>query len=227
MQQRLICFFHLNVFIRLANFFLPCRHLSIFQFGKVDSAVVVRDPHSRECRGFGFVKMLTDKDAQQAIDGLREYEFEGRHISVERAKRNGPHTRTPGAYLGMDRRIRDRYAGMKRSRDYYAYGAQYPPPPPPPPQPYPAAYRAQRFYEPGRPRYDHRAVAPPVAPHEYHRAQVNPRYDQRMPAADERERTRRRFDSDAPRYSPREAARDQRVDGREPPVPRESADDVI
>lgn len=52
--------------------------------------------------------MVTDKDAQQAVDGLREYEFEGRTISVERAKRNGPHSRTPGAYMGLDRRIRDR-----------------------------------------------------------------------------------------------------------------------
>lgn len=171
------------------------------------------------------MKMLTDKDAQQAIDGLREYEFEGRHIAVERAKRDGPHSRTPGAYLGLDRRIRDRYAGMKRSRDYaYEYGPQYPPPPPPPPAQY-APFRP-RYYE-ARPRYDHRAIPQVTAPHEYNRGPMNQRYEQRMPAGEERERTRRRHDSDAPRYSPREVSREQRVDGREPPVPRESADDVI
>lgn len=201
----------------------------------MDSAVVVRDPHSRECRGFGFVKMTTEKEAQLAVDSLVNFEFEGRQISVERAKRNGPHTRTPGAYMGLDRRIRDRYAGIKRSREYaYAYvGGPYPPPPP---AHYPP-YRPPRYHDgPGgpRPRHDYRAMHPPPPPPDYHRGPppMNPRggYEPRAPT-DERDRQRRRYESDAggARYSPRgaEPPRDQRVDGREPPVPRESADDMI
>lgn len=186
----------------------------------MESAVVVRDPHSRECRGFGFVKMMSDKDAQQAIDNLQEFEFEGRHISVERAKRNGPHSRTPGAYMGLDRRIRDRYVGMKRSREYaYTYGPPYPPPPP-----HYAPYRGPRYHDGPRPRYDYRQMQAP--PHDYNRPPMNQRYDQRG-SVDDRDRQRRRYDTDGPRYSPREASRDQRIDGRDPPVPRESADDVI
>lgn len=206
------------------KFFIHLNLRYILQYGKVDSAVVVRDPHSKECRGFGFVKMTSDKDAQFAIDDLREFEFEGRHISVERAKRDGPHSRTPGAYMGLDRRIRDRYAGMKRSREFaYTYGPPYPPPPPPA---HYSAYRGPRFYDGPRPRHDYRSMPPPPPPPEYHRPPMNQRYDQR-PLVDERDRQRRRYEPDPSRYSPREASRDQRMDGREPPVPRESADDEI
>lgn len=204
-----------------------CQLSSCPQFGAVDSAVVVRDPHSRECRGFGFVKMMSDRDAQQAIDALHDFDFEGRRISVERAKRNGPHSRTPGTYLGMDRRIRDRYAGMKRSRELaYSYSAPYHPPPPHPHYP---PYSRPRHYDAPR-RYDHRSMPPhPMPPtHDYYRPPPppGPRYhDARDP--DERERVRRRHDPESLRHSPREAPRPHRVDGREPPVPRESADDEI
>lgn len=171
------------------------------------------------------MKMTSDKEAELAVESLREYEFEGRHISVERAKRDGPHSRTPGAYMGLDRRIRDRYAGIKRSREYaYAYvGGPYAPPPP---SHYPP-YRPPRYHEGPRPRHDYRSMHPPPPPPEYHRPPMNQRYDQRGPS-EERDRQRRRYDLDGgPRYSPRgEAPRDQRVEGREPPVPRESADEL-
>lgn len=88
------------------------------KFGKVSSAVAVRDPHTQECRGFGFVKMETEEGAVAAMEGLADYEFAGRRMVVERAKRSGPHERTPGAYMGVDRTIRERYAGIKRTRDF-------------------------------------------------------------------------------------------------------------
>jgi hypothetical protein len=40
----------------------------------------------------------------------------GRILSVERARRNGPHGKTPGQYLGVDRIVKERYAGLKRDR---------------------------------------------------------------------------------------------------------------
>lgn len=172
--------------------------------------------------------MVSDRDAQQAIDALREYEFEGRQISVERAKRNGPHSRTPGTYLGLDRRIRDRYAGMKRSRELaYAYGAPYPPPPV---HPHYQPYHRPRFYDHPR-RYDHRPMsAHPMHPpqHDYHRQPppAGPRYHE-VRDPEERERVRRRHDPEVARHSPRDNLRPHRLDGREPPVPRESAEDEI
>lgn len=225
-----------NLFVRnVAKHVMEDQLIELFsKYGNVDSAVVVRDPHSKECRGFGFVKVKTEEDAVKVLEAVQNFDFEGRQISVERAKRTEPHSRTPGTYLGMDRRIRDRYAGMKRHREY---GYDYLPPPPPygggPPhmsRPY-----SRDGYDP-RPRYDgmgwpdSRGEYPPRGGSYY-----PPRYDDRRP--DERERSRRRYDdgpgapppppNPGPRYPPREAERDDRVAGREPPVPRESADDVI
>ncbi len=44
-----------------------------------------------------------------------DMELEGRRLNVERARRNGPHDKTPGQYLGVDRAVQERYAGYKRS----------------------------------------------------------------------------------------------------------------
>lgn len=180
----------------------------LLQYGKVDSAVVVRDPHSKECRGFGFVKMISEDEAAQAIEGLRDFEFEGRRIAVEKAKRKTPHSRTPGAYMGIDRRIRDRYAGMKRSRDYEGgYGEGYG-------MDRRGGYRG-RYEDEGRGRHDERGWDP---------------RDQRAPSMrppyDDRERVRRRFESDNPRQE-RNFERDHHFREREPPVPREPADDYV
>lgn len=166
------------------------------------------------------MKMWSDADAEKAIQNLGDFEFEGRHISVERAKRTGPHTRTPGAYMGIDRRIRDRYAGMKRTRDYapgeypVAGGEQYPPM-------RRGGYRG-RYEEYPRPRYDDRSGG--WAPRPEYRQPYNERA-----FYEERPHSRRRYD-EGPRYPPRDLDRvDDRYRDREPPVPRESggSGDVI
>ncbi len=41
-------------------------------FGKVDSVTIVKDRHSGQPRGFGFVEMPTEADGQAAIKGLKE-----------------------------------------------------------------------------------------------------------------------------------------------------------
>jgi transformer-2 protein len=65
---------------------------------------IVRDPHSRESRGFGFVNMVSVEDADRVIDALNGAELNGRAISVEKAKRNKPRTPTPGRYQGPPKR---------------------------------------------------------------------------------------------------------------------------
>jgi RNA recognition motif-containing protein len=56
------------------------------EYGKVDSAQVVRDRESGRSRGFGFVEMPDDQEAQAAIDGLNGQESGGRALTVNEAR---------------------------------------------------------------------------------------------------------------------------------------------
>jgi transformer-2 protein len=44
------------------------------------------DPHSRESRGFGFVTMESNEEAEAAITALNATEFMGRVITVEKVR---------------------------------------------------------------------------------------------------------------------------------------------
>ena len=54
--------------------------------GIVDSAVVVEDRETGRSRGFGFVEMATQEDAEKAIAEFDGKEFAGRPIKVNEAK---------------------------------------------------------------------------------------------------------------------------------------------
>ena len=56
------------------------------QFGSVESAQVITDRDTGRSRGFGFVEMATDAEAQAAISGLNETEHDGRALTVNEAK---------------------------------------------------------------------------------------------------------------------------------------------
>jgi RNA recognition motif-containing protein len=56
------------------------------QIGKVDSARIVRDHGTGQARGFAFVEMSTDEDAQRAISQLNQRDVEGRAIVVNEAR---------------------------------------------------------------------------------------------------------------------------------------------
>ena len=53
--------------------------------GTVESARVMRDMATGRARGFGFVEMATDDEAQRAITELNEYQLEGRALVVKRS----------------------------------------------------------------------------------------------------------------------------------------------
>lgn len=56
------------------------------EFGTVESAVIIKDKFSGRSKGFGFVEMSTEEEAQAAIEGLNEKEFGGRTITVNVAR---------------------------------------------------------------------------------------------------------------------------------------------
>ena len=56
------------------------------EFGTVEDALVLTDKFSGRSKGFGFVTMSTDEEAQAAIDGLNEREVDGRKIVVNVAQ---------------------------------------------------------------------------------------------------------------------------------------------
>ena len=65
---------------------------------------IMKDPHTQESRGFGFVKMVTPEHADAAKEGLQGENIEGRTLSIEKARRARPRTPTPGKYFGPPKR---------------------------------------------------------------------------------------------------------------------------
>ncbi len=59
-------------------------------FGAVSSAKVITDRETGRSRGFGFVEMDSDSDAQKAMKGLNNTEVEGRAMSVTVAREKTP-----------------------------------------------------------------------------------------------------------------------------------------
>ena len=58
--------------------------------GTVESATVITDRETGRSKGFGFVEMSSEDEAQAAIDNLDGYELDGRTIRVNEAKPREP-----------------------------------------------------------------------------------------------------------------------------------------
>jgi len=56
------------------------------QFGTVESAQIIVDRDTNRSKGFGFVEMGSDAEAQAAIDGLNGHDHGGRNLTVNEAK---------------------------------------------------------------------------------------------------------------------------------------------
>lgn len=67
------------------------------QAGSVESVSVMRDMATGRARGFAFVEMATEEDAQKAIAQLHEREFGGRTLTVNEAR---PRPERSGGFRG-------------------------------------------------------------------------------------------------------------------------------
>ena len=56
------------------------------EYGEVNSVKIITDKYSGRSKGFGFVEMLNDEEAQKAIDGLNETDIKGRNLKVNTAR---------------------------------------------------------------------------------------------------------------------------------------------
>jgi cold-inducible RNA-binding protein len=60
------------------------------QAGAVESVNVMRDRETGRARGFAFVEMVSDEEAQNAINTLNEQPFGGRRLTVNEARPQAP-----------------------------------------------------------------------------------------------------------------------------------------
>jgi RNA recognition motif-containing protein len=74
----------MNIFVAKLNFKTRKEELeaAFTQYGQVASAKIVRDKETGRSKGYGFIEMPNDDEAQQAIASLNEKELDGREILV-------------------------------------------------------------------------------------------------------------------------------------------------
>ena len=80
--------------------------------GTVQSAEVIMDRSTGQSKGFGFVEMDSDAEAQAAIAALDGQDHGGRALKVNEAKPRAPRTGGGGGYGGG----RGGYGGGRRDR---------------------------------------------------------------------------------------------------------------
>jgi RNA recognition motif-containing protein len=56
------------------------------KFGEINSVKVITDKYSGRSKGFGFIEMLNDTEAKEAIDNLDGTEIGGRNVKVNQAR---------------------------------------------------------------------------------------------------------------------------------------------
>ena len=78
------------------------------QFGQVESARVITDRETGRSKGFGFVEMSSEDEANTAIDKLNGQPLGGRNVTVSVAKPQAPRDR--GGFGGR--------GGGHRSRNF-------------------------------------------------------------------------------------------------------------
>jgi len=71
-------------------------------FGQVSSARIIKDKYTGQSKGFGFVEMLEQSQAQEAIKSLNGKELLGKQMSVNEARPRTDRGRSGGQGGRMD-----------------------------------------------------------------------------------------------------------------------------
>jgi RNA recognition motif-containing protein len=81
----------MNIFVAKLNFKTRTEDLqkAFEQFGEVSSVKIIKDRDTGRSKGYGFVEMPNDSEAQAAINNLNEKELDGRTIIVKPANPKG------------------------------------------------------------------------------------------------------------------------------------------
>ncbi len=66
------------------------------QYGSVDQVNLITDKFSGDSKGFGFVEMGNNSEADAAIKALNGTDYKGRNITVNQAKPKSDRPRTGG-----------------------------------------------------------------------------------------------------------------------------------
>ena len=84
-------------------------------FGEVESVTIIKDKYSGKSKGFGFVEMPSQEEAETAVEGLIGNELKGRKLNVNEARpmKKGDHRGNKGG----KRSGRGGSYGSKRNAD--------------------------------------------------------------------------------------------------------------
>mgnify|MGYP003572502341 CR=1 FL=1 len=74
-------------------------------YGEITSVSLITDKFSGESKGFGFVEMSNNSEADAAIKALNETPLKGRNIKVNQAKPRGDRPQRGGGGGGGGRRF--------------------------------------------------------------------------------------------------------------------------
>ncbi|MDD5627125.1 MAG: RNA-binding protein [Patescibacteria group bacterium] len=90
------------------------------QAGAVESAMIITDKMSGRSKGFGFVEMASDEDAQKAIETLNGQELDGRSLRIDEARpmSDRPRRSGGGGFGGGRGDDRGGYGGGNRDRGW-------------------------------------------------------------------------------------------------------------
>jgi RNA recognition motif-containing protein len=88
----------MNIFVGSLPFQLEEADLrELFEaYGEVSTVKLISDRETGRSKGFGFVEMPDDENAQKAITGLNGAEVKGRSIAVSQAEEKKPNDRRGG-----------------------------------------------------------------------------------------------------------------------------------
>jgi len=77
------------------------------QAGAVETATIITDRMSGRSKGFGFVEMSTEEEAQKAVEMFNGKEFEGRNLTVNEARPLEERAPRTGGFGGGNRGSRN------------------------------------------------------------------------------------------------------------------------